>query len=189
MKSKQNKGRHTSSNEKNLMVKQLTQETRNHGKCQNSNDKIGEDSKIIEDLLYKHFNEKGYKDHDSWDYLFNEGNEADALMYSELFWPDFLDTGGVAILRTSSHDTLQENIEENIMSKGEIEQAYNFVETMELFGRYSVDLSDEEYDVFVNRLVEMWSAKLKLQFPDRNYIVERIDNEEIDEYGIWFYQV
>ena len=170
------------------MVKQLTQETRNHGKCQNSNDKIGEDSKIIEDLLYKHFNNKGYKDHDSWDYLFNQGNEAEALMYSELFWPDFKLVEGMVFLNVTDLDNLGASIIKHNDNKKEIEQAYNFVETMELFGKYTIDLTDEEYDIFVNRLVEMWSAKLKLQFPDRNYIVERIDNEEIDEYGIWFYQ-
>lgn len=197
----------------------------------------------IKELLDKHFNaKKEYDDFDSWSFVFAEGMEIQALLYSELFWPDFKDADGMAfnpyfdlteleyIFRLPSfiylyswkYDRLRmiwikhssnfgaftlsflpaflcwglnvyefDAIKKHYSGdKVKIEKACNLIELAHMFSKYSDKINEDEWndvlEILSNRIVEMWSAKLKLQFPEREYIVETV-NDEMD-YGIWFYQ-
>ena len=129
----------------------------------------------------KHFN--------TYDFISAFGSPLEAVMYSKLFWPDFIELEGMVIRSDVIDDESDRNriIESLQLCNYEVQQL-----------EYSVNRLDIPYGVFATRrayecseivmkemlktLVEMWRARLSLLFQDRRFNVLL----EIDDDGTYF---
>lgn len=129
------------------------------------------------------------------DWIICEGNVKFLIAYSLLLWPEFIEHDDCVILKNRFDVENFENWKntEYVKSYGQIESVLNHIHILDLFG------TDEKRDevnykqiVFLgNKLCEIYSAKLKIDFPEKTFIFEFNGNEKFevkDEYEITFYQ-
>jgi hypothetical protein len=151
------------------------------------------DERLVERLraLYP---ERDTTNWDWLDFMYAEGSPVLALWYSRLFWPEFVEVDGMVFLKESmeSEDDrrrLKEAIERYGGDRKQVEQSFNRVEVEDLFTPRADDASDEDYEVLVRRIAEMWRSKLRQQFPDRRFVVEVLaEVPTTDELSVMFYQ-
>ncbi len=123
-----------------------------------------------------------------YDYIFHtlriNGNSTDIFFaFSELFWPTLV-----------SHDSfifIKENYTENkYKDVKETSENVEFWMNMLLVDSYFQD--DENRDVKAAALTDIlqriWQAKLKIDFPEVDFTVVAIKDEEVGDYGVTFYQ-
>lgn len=129
-----------------------------------------------------------YKDQDSagfnyLDFLHAQGSPFNALFYSQLFWPEFVEIDGMVFLQDIIEDSedrkrLNEALVRYKGDKTKTEQAFNLVELPSLFGKNISETTDEEDAFLAERLTEMWRCKLALDFPNREFLVETVSAKE-----------
>lgn len=150
-----------------------------------------------EDLL-AHFREVKCKGQDSsgfnfFDFLHAHGSPLDALFYSRLFWPEFVEINGMVFLKETIEDDddrgrLDEALERYDGDKTKTEQSFNLTEIPSLFGKNLAETSDEEDLVLAERLAEMWQHRLQIIYPNRKFTVQLLSAEETGgEAGVIFY--
>lgn len=150
-----------------------------------------------EDLL-AHFRDVKCKDEDTsgfnyFDFLHALGSSLDALFYSRLFWPEFVEINGMVFLKETiedddDKDRLDEALERYGGDKTKTEQSFNITEIPSLFGKNLAETTDEEDFVLAERLAEMWQHRLRLIYPDRKFTVQILSAEETGgEVGVVFY--
>jgi hypothetical protein len=129
------------------------------------------------------------------DILHAFGSPLDALMYSTLFCPEFVEINGMVFLKgTIEDETDQQRLAETFEQCGKdysaTEQSFNLVEVpSDLFGRRAGETTEEEDHWLAERLAEMWCARLHLVYPQRKFVVEVLEPEDTGgEVGIIFYQ-
>jgi len=150
-----------------------------------------------EDLLV-HFREVKCKGQDArgfnfFDFLHAHGSPLDALFYSRLFWPEFVEIDGMVFLKETIEDDndkarLDEVLKRYEGDKTKTEQSFNITEIPSLFGKKLAETTDEEDIVLAKRLAEMWQHRLRIVYPDRKFTVQILSAEETGgEVGVSFY--
>ena len=131
---------------------------------------------------------KKYIDQDSTgfnylDFLHAQGSPFNALFYSQLFWPEFVEIDGMVFLQ----DTIEDSEDRKRLNKALVRykgdktkaaQAFNLVEFPSLFGKNISETTDEEDAFLADRLTEMWRCKLALVFPNREFLVRTVSAKE-----------
>lgn len=128
-----------------------------------------------------------------FDFLSAEGSVFDALWYSRLFCPEFVEKHGMVFLKeTLEASGWSERLERALGKYGQdrskTEQAFNYTDVEELFPDKD-DATHEELLFLLQRLASMWMCCLRTKFPDRRFHVEVIDDEAQGNMGLLFYQV
>lgn len=132
---------------------------------------------------------------DVLDFVAAFGSPLEALMYSRLFWPEFIEIEGMIFLKESmeyedDRQRLADALERYGGNRTQTEQSFNLVEVPStLFTRHKGDTTEVEDQWLAQRLVQMWLAGLRHSYPDRDLVVKVLDPEDTgDEVGVIFYQ-
>ena len=134
---------------------------------------------------------------DVLDFVAAFGSPLEALMYSRLFWPEFVEIEGMVFLRETmededDHERLADAFKRYGDDRTQTEKAFNLVEVPALlFSSYEAyrQTTEEEALWLARRLAEMWRACLHQKFPGRNFVVEVLEEDTgLDTVGVIFYQ-
>lgn len=105
------------------------------------------------------------------DFIRRYGTALDALMYAHLFWPDFFLENEMIF---TAHAIRDHGVLEKFRAGDdptETEKSYNLVELpYELFD--DPNFTDEQFDALVEKLQEMWTARLQMLYPGQRFVVE-----------------
>ncbi len=131
------------------------------------------------------------------DFVYRYGSALEALMYSRLFWPEFVEIEGMVFLKEVVEDPkVCEAIRDYLQRTGdrtEVERSFNEkIVTTELLGKDLTGTTDDQIDWIEERLCEMWKARLSSLYPDCRFKVEVTDLDPADPEGetaITFYQI
>ena len=105
------------------------------------------------------------------------------LKLYRLFWPSFIEKNGYVFLK----DFFNENELNRLISANENPEYWiNLLMVSDFFS----ELNDciEKSKIFSDILTSMWSAKLKIDFPEAIFSVVRLSDEDFGEYGLTFYR-
>jgi hypothetical protein len=128
--------------------------------------------------------------------IYVSGSPLDALVYSRLLWPDFVEIEGMVFMEGTIEDEedrqrLGQALDEYNKDFTLTEQAFNLVEVpSDLFGRRAAETTEEQDHWLAERLAEMWRARLHLRYPAQQFVVKVLEPKETGgEVGVVFYQV
>jgi len=142
--------------------------------------------KLLIDHLKKFHSKADTSNFNVLDFVGAFGSPLEALAYSYLFWPDFIEFEGMIFL-----EDLVEDEEDRSQIRGalaefptrkEVEQSFNQFEIPNSF--FSGGLStttDEENVCLAQRIAEVWEARLARLFPNKKCVVEVQPPEETNE--------
>jgi hypothetical protein len=129
------------------------------------------------------------------DYVYAVGSPLQALMYSKLFWPEFIEIEDMVFLkdRMENEDdrcAVLKVLEQHEGNRRKTERAFNLFEfPPDIFGKKMGETTEEEDRYLAEILVEMWQCRLRMLFPNRSFKVVLLTAEETGgEIGILFYQ-
>jgi hypothetical protein len=113
------------------------------------------------------------------DLIHAEGSGLDALLYSYLLWPAFIEYKGMVFLRNSLDDEHDRNRVDEALSGYDGDQlktqkSFNTVEVGSLFGARAGETDDTQDRDLAELLREMWSARLALVFGDYVFRIELV---------------
>jgi hypothetical protein len=128
-----------------------------------------------------------------FDFLYACGSPLEALFYSELFWPRFVEVDDMVFLESSVEDESDRlRVREALYHYGgdreRTEKSFNTVEVGELFGKRAGEVTPGEEEALARRLCIFWSARLRESFPQRQFCVELLPADETAEVAVCFYQ-
>jgi hypothetical protein len=117
------------------------------------------------------------------DFVSAFGSPLDALVYSKLFWPDFIEYEGMIFMASilESADDRARVLEalSKGLSKSETEESFNnFDIPSAVFASHRAQITVSGYATLAERLAEMWRARLAQLFPDRVFDVTVIHPED-----------
>ncbi len=130
-----------------------------------------------------------FKDHDTSgfnaaDFLGPFGSILEALMYSKLFWPEFVEYRGL-VLRAEcvEDDDDRRRIDQTLEShEGEISSSERDFNALEIpsgvFGKRMAESTDAEDRALAGLLKRMWSFRLEEAFPQQGFVVEIMEPSE-----------
>lgn len=129
------------------------------------------------------------------DFVYAFGSPLQALMYSKLFWPEFIEIEDMVFLKDKvegeddRHSVLKV-LEQYEGDRLKTEQAFNLSEIPpDIFGKKMGETTEEEDLYLAKILLEMWHCRLQMLYPSRSFKVEVLSAEETGgEIGILFYQ-
>ena len=114
------------------------------------------------------------------------------LLYSSLFWPELLEVDGAILLRATVEDDEDlARIRAVVRELGpvEAERRFNLWEFSDLFGNGLDDIGDDEAELLLTRLAEIWRCRLRAQFRERRFALEVLASEDTSsDIAIVFYQ-
>jgi hypothetical protein len=120
------------------------------------------------------------------DFVSAFGSPLEALAYSYLFWPDFLEFEGMIF-----HQSVIEDEEDRsriraalskFSSRKEVEQSFNqFLIPDGFFAAGLSTTTDEENIWLAERIAEVWRARLAKLYPSKKCVVEVQSAEETGE--------
>lgn len=154
------------------------------------------DEQIIIQKL-KDLNYDGGENFTLSDYAYRNGSPLDLIMYSKVFWPDFIEFEGMVFpkMMVEDEEDKQKVLDYLIETKGDkrkVEQSFNMIEIPSfLFGKKrAIELADEHISFTIAKILcETWFAKLSKEYSDKNFIFKILIAEEAgDEMAIMFYQ-
>jgi hypothetical protein len=127
------------------------------------------------------------------DFVYADGSPLMALMYVRLFWPEFVEFEDMIFLKESVEDDADRaRVREALghqQDRAAIESSFNLKEMHELFGPRINETTDDEDQVLMTKLREMWDARLNAVYNERRFIVTVVQPEENGgNLGITFYQ-
>lgn len=128
-----------------------------------------------------------------FDFLHAKGSPFDALFYSRLFWPEFIEYKGMFFLKETIEDEddefrIDRVLKENNGDTIKTEQTFNLIEVPSLFGKRLAETTDKEDITLTERLIEMWSYRLHMLYPERKFEVKLLtDKETGGEIALSFY--
>ncbi len=119
------------------------------------------------------------------DLIFQCGDMVSALLYSTIFFPDFIEVDGSIILRDNVHDAenqFRSGKAEAQMTLAALEAAFNSVEVGYIFSTRPISDSDTDTSPLERKLAEIiaysWKLKLKDLYPSRVFSVSVLTAEE-----------
>jgi len=134
------------------------------------------EDRIFTDQLLLHLREaksmSPSKDIELPDFTFAFGSPLEALMYANLFWPNFVEFSGMIfhseVLHSENARTRVMQMVAETSAPSEVEKSFNQFEIpSSFFGKRAGDTTELE-DVHLARMIcEMWQARLSLLFPDK----------------------
>lgn len=152
-----------------------------------------DDEKLIPDLA--DWRKLNGKDFSIEDWLVGEGNVKFAIGYSILFWPEFIEYDDCIIFKNHFDKNNFENWKNTdyIKNYAQIESVLNHIHILDLFGtdEKKDEVNYEQILFLGNKLCEIYSSKLKIEFPNKEFIFDFNGNENLtayDEYEVTFYQ-
>ena len=128
---------------------------------------------------------------DLYSWVVCSGNFSLGVGYLELFWPEFVEFEGYVLRKDFSIEHLRCFQSQDRATKESTEWVMNHIHLDGLQHGGCEDISKDKLVFIGRRLQEMYEAKLKLQFPERTFVVEFYvpeDEELLDEYQLSFYQ-
>lgn len=120
------------------------------------------------------------------DFVSAFGSPLEALAYSYLFWPDFVEFDGMIF----HHGCLEDEDDRcqiraarsEFSSRKEVEKSFNQFLIPDSFFASGISTTTDEEDLFLaGRIAEMWRARLAQLFPNRNCVVEVQLSTETEE--------
>lgn len=93
------------------------------------------------------------------------GSMPDALLYSSIFWPNFMEFEGCLIFSSADLSIFQQWKESLNDNKMAIEKMMNHCHLTDFFPNSQKEPTNEQIVYFGNLLKEMWLCKLKQDFP------------------------
>lgn len=117
-----------------------------------------------------------------------------ALLFTELFWPEFIEIENMIFLESTFEDEsdykrLMDAVIKYKRDRNKVEKSFNTIEVPSLFGATIGDTTDNEDQILAKVLASMWKARLVEKFPERDFVVEVIAAEETGgEIAVRFYQ-
>jgi hypothetical protein len=103
--------------------------------------------------------------------------------FLELFWPKFVEKDGYVFLDDKYSE---EEFSRLVKEKASPEYWINLLTVGDFFSK--LENGDEKSEKFTKSLIEIWQEKLKRDFPDKNFTVQYIYDEEYGDCGLTFYQ-
>jgi hypothetical protein len=117
-----------------------------------------------------------------FDFLHARASPRQALFYSRLFWPEFVEIDDMIFLRDVVEDELDRQRVLDALAtykdKAQTEHAFNMVEIAPLFGGRMAEFDDNEEMALAEQMKVMWAARLHSAFPGRTFVVEILSAEE-----------
>jgi hypothetical protein len=153
-----------------------------------------------EKILIEHLR-KVHSKHDTsnfniLDFMSAFGSPLDGLVYSRLFWPEFIEFKEMIFLKESIEDEddkrkIAETFKRYGGDKTKTEQSFNLIEIPSgFFTRGLGDTTEEEDRWLAEKLAEMWLCRLQFLYPNRKFEVKVLNPEETGgEVGVIFYQL
>lgn len=127
-----------------------------------------------------------------YDVLHANGSPLDAVMYAHLFWPEFVTVDDMTFLPFTVEDEQdQKRVRERrslLSGATNVERELNHIEVAELFGRRRGETSPEEDAMLAQFLAEMWAAKLKADFPSKQFCVQILEPTADAEITVTLYE-
>ncbi|MBI1321713.1 hypothetical protein GC170_00795 [bacterium] len=124
-----------------------------------------------------------------YDFISAFGTPLEAVMYSKLFWPDFIEIEGMVIRSEVIEDESDRSRIINSLQlcnyeAQEVEYSYNRMDIpYGIFAtRRALECSDSIMGEMLKTLVDMWASRLSQLFQDRRFKVAL----EIDDDGTYF---
>ncbi len=148
--------------------------------------------KLIPEL--KDWRKENGQDFDIQDWVTSEGDIQMAIGYSTIFWPEFVEFNDYIFIKSHfSEDNFKEWIKsESVSNYGQIENVINHIHILDLFSyEKQADISFEQVKYLGDLLQKIYSTKLKVEFPNRNFTVTFNGAEHLNDlidYQLTFYQ-
>lgn len=104
--------------------------------------------------------------------MYRCGSVEEALLYTALFVPEFIEVDGSVLLclQLDSAEQFRTAKQKNDVPLAELEESFNWVEIPFLF--VDEKSSDEHDRLLAEVVAEAWRGRLKHLFPERRFIVE-----------------
>jgi len=140
------------------------------------------------------FKEKDTDSFNQFDYIHRFTSPLLALLFAELFWPNFIEVENMVFLRSEFEDKddldrLHQAIEKYDSDKRKVEESFNTIEVPSLFGARMDDTTDEEDLILAKTIASMWKSRLTGMFPTRKFTVKVLGPDETGgEIAVLFYQ-
>lgn len=139
-----------------------------------------------------------YGEHDThgfnfFDLLHLIGSPLDALLYSKLFWPEFVEIEGMFFLKEtveddSDRDRIFKALKQYGEDKSKVEQSFNLIEIPSIFGKHLAETTDDEDRFLAERLAEIWRQRFAVLYPTKTFLVEVLSPEQTgSEVAVLFY--
>lgn len=141
------------------------------------------------DLLAKKYADRDTTNFSLDDFVYAFGSPLDAFMYHALLWPTFVEFEGMVFHPSVIEDDtdrarILHSLEQEHGDRSSVEASFNVFE-QGLFGANINDAPDDLLEALQNMIIDMWRAKLSLQFPQRRFEFH-IAEESDGFWGFWF---
>lgn len=119
-----------------------------------------------------------------------EGDFQHAIGYSVIFWPEFTLHEDMIFGKNFSHEALAGFLKQADGNKTSVEKVMNHLHIVDIHHGGCPDASRERIVYLGNVLKEIYSCKLKCQFPDLRIVVcfDDTPKENLMDYQLTFYQ-
>ena len=150
-----------------------------------------DDEKLIPELrVWRDLNSESFSIN-AW--TMASGNIKLAIGYSFLYSPDFIEYEGCVFLKDHFNVPNFEDwkLAEYVFNYAQIESVINHIHIPDLFPMDNEDINIDQIRYLGTKLCEIYSAKLKLEFPNKIFTVSFNGNEELEDlldYELTFYQ-
>ncbi|MCP4268814.1 MAG: hypothetical protein GY777_25080 [Candidatus Brocadiaceae bacterium] len=152
-------------------------------------------SKISNERYRFLFKEKDTQKFNSMDFIHRFTSPILAILFSELFWPDFVEIDNMVFLENTFEDgsdlkRFNDAVKKYEGDRKKTEISFNTIEIPSLFGAHMGDTTDDEDLILARTIKSMWKARLADKFPNKKFLVEVIDSEKTGgEIAVIFHQV
>lgn len=156
--------------------------------------KTSRDSLVLVSELTKLYSSEDTTNFNVFDFTYAFGSVLEAMAYTNLFWPDYVQVDG-AILRS---DIVEDEVDVKKIRQALCESNFDIQGTEcsfnrldipdDIFGARAGESSDEIDEQFAHVLVDMWEARLKQIYPQFQFSVV-LDTESDGTVYITFYRV
>lgn len=118
------------------------------------------------------------------------GDYEHAIAYAELFWPDFVNYDGCIFRIAMDEETYHKWIKVTNGNKTSVEEVVNHIHILDFFPNVKEPPSKEQVRHLGLKLRDMWEAKVKRDFPNRDIIVHFLDSDTDDlvDYQVTVFQ-
>lgn len=103
--------------------------------------------------------------------------------FSELFWPTFIEYENFIFLEQNFS---KEKFNELIVQDLNVEVWMNLLTTDPFFEKEENQI--ERAESLAKTFVKTWKSKLKVDFPDKIFVVEYLFDDDVGDCGVTFYQ-
>lgn len=120
-----------------------------------------------------------------------EGSFSLAVGYATIFWPEFVEFQGYILQDGFSETALRGFENQEGCTRKSVEWLNNHIHLADIQHRGCKDISSDKLLALGSVLKEIYTAKLKWQFPESPCVVELYipeDTENLDEYQLSFWQ-